>query len=129
MEPNAVGRISESIGAVMTKIVRYFPDTDLRAGHDMLADKAIRNKINVKALGRGEFVVFVNRAKTALKMFAGSANLVAYLRLEKGKLDLRTISLIPEYFDGSEIKYDLALKKVIEKDLGNRPGKTWNLVS
>lgn len=84
----------------------------------MLAKVASKNGINLKSLGQGEYVVFTNRAQNSIKMFAGSANLIAYFKLPSGKLDLRTIASIPEYFNGTEIEYQAALKRTIEKDMG-----------
>ena len=104
----------------MNRVIRYFPDTDLRAGHDMLLSIAKEHKLSLKDLEPGEFVIFVNRRKDALKMFAGSTNLIAYLRLPSGRLDMRTIQMIPQFFNGGEIKYDQALKKVIERSLGSQ---------
>lgn len=101
----------------MGHVVRFFPDSDLRGGHDNLGKKALKAGLNLKTLGQGEYVIFVNRVQNKLKMFAGSSDLLAYLKLPKGRLDLRTIALIPSYFDGREIKYEAALRKVLEKSL------------
>lgn len=98
------------------RIIRYFPDTDLRSGHDGLAKIAREKKIDVRSLGAGEYLVFTNSAKNKVKVFTGG-NVIAYLK-SKTKIDMRTIALIPKYFNGGEIRYDQALEKVLRKDLG-----------
>jgi hypothetical protein len=100
----------------MQKIIRYFSNSDLRSGHLGLAKIARNYKVDPRGLGAGEYLVFVNRAKTKVKVYTGG-NIIAFLS-SKTRIDLRTIALIPKYFDGGEIKYSQALEEVIKKDLG-----------
>lgn len=99
----------------MNKIYRCFFDTDLRNGHDGLTLLAIRNKINLKMLDHGEFVVFINRRRNALKLFAAN-NVIAHYR-QSHIIDLNTIRLLPTVFNGTEIKYDTVLEKVLKSKL------------
>lgn len=99
------------------KIIRFFSETDMRNGHDGLAKLARENKVNVSQLNLGEYVIFVNKKKTAIKMYAPN-NIIVHQKLLGGaRLDLRVISLIPKYFNGTKINLDAALKEVITKAL------------
>lgn len=97
------------------KVVRFFPESDMRNGHAGLFSIAKKAGVDMRTLGPGEYVIFVNNQKNKVKMFAGH-QVMAYLRLDKGTLDLRTIAHIPNYFEGGEIKYEKALLKVLEKE-------------
>ncbi len=102
----------------MNKIIRYFPDTDLRNAHAGLALIAKKYKVDVEDLTPGEFVVFINTKHTVLKMYA-SSGVIAHLKMKQGhKINPKTIAMIPRYFNGSTIKYDDALREVIETDIG-----------
>lgn len=96
-------------------IIRYFPESDLRKGHIGLAIIAKREGVDVKSLGHGEYLIFANRAQNRVKLYAGG-NVIAYLKLDKGRIDPRTISLIPRYFTGHKIRYDDALREVLGKE-------------
>lgn len=94
----------------MNRLVRYVPDADLRMGYDGLNEKGILNN-----LGKGEFVAFVNRGRDKVKLCTGG-DMVAYLRLPTGqRIDPKVIQYLPEFFDGSAIKYDKAVEKVLRK--------------
>lgn len=98
------------------RLIRYFPDTDLRYGHKGLSMLALANKIDTTCLV-DEYVVFTNKKKTDLKMCA-PGNVVAHLKMPKGQyINLNVIADLPKYFDGKKINYEAALKKQIEKAL------------
>lgn len=98
----------------MNKLVRYFADQNLSGGYDMLSEVALGEKINLRTLPRGHFVAFVNKTQTKVKLATGN-DVIAYLRLEPGrKLDPRTIQHLPEFFNGTGIEYDKAMKKVLQ---------------
>jgi hypothetical protein len=113
---NQVQTVSDAKRTIQ-KIIRFFPETDMRNGHDGLAKIAKDNKINVTQLNLGEYVIFVNKKKTAIKMYAPN-HIIVHQRLPGGaRLDARVISLIPKYFNGTKINLDGALKEVITKAL------------
>lgn len=100
----------------MNKIIRYFPDSNLRSGHRGLAMLAAKNGIKVNSLGAGEFLIFVNKRQNMLKMFA-SGNIIAHYKKEDGsRIDPRTIAHIPRHFSGSKINYDAALVQVLRRE-------------
>ena len=100
----------------MNKILQYFPDQDLRAGHLGLSVVANKAKIDTNSLGQGEFLVFVNRRRDKLKMYTGG-NVVAYLKMPQGhRLDPRVIQHLPRHFNGAKINYDGAMRDVLKRE-------------
>lgn len=100
-----------------SKILRVFLGADLRCSHDGLNEIAKSNGIEVGTLTPGNFVIFINSKKNMLKLYAAN-NVIAFLKLKSGTIDLRTIAKIPEAFKASgKIDYDSALKKIIEEHL------------
>lgn len=95
----------------MNKLVRYFPDADLRQGYDGLYKAAKKEGVNMLELPKGHFVAFVNRHKNKVKLCAQN-DVLAYLR-SKSKIDPRVIRHLPEYFDGGTIDYDKAVEKML----------------
>jgi hypothetical protein len=98
------------------RLIRVFTDTNLKNNHLGLEKIAKSKDVDVSKLDMGEFVVFVNRKRNALKMYA-PGNIVAHLKLpENTKIDMRTIALLPKHFNGGEINYSGALKEYIKKE-------------
>jgi hypothetical protein len=101
----------------MSKIIQVFLNADLRCGHDGLAKLANDNNINVANLEPGQFIIFINTEMNRLKLYAAN-QVIAYLRLKEGKIDIRAIQLIPRAFLASgRIDYDKAIKEIIESKL------------
>ncbi len=101
------------------RLIRYFADTDLRQGHPKLAAIAKANKIDVNMLTH-EFLVFTNKARTGLKLYA-PGNVIAYLKMpyldgKRQKINLNVIKDLPNFFNGTSLNYEGALKKKLEKD-------------
>lgn len=90
-------------------ILRCFVNADLRNGHMGLSQMAKQDRIQVEKLEPGQYLVFINTAKNKMKVYTAN-NIVAYLRLSRGRIDLSTISKIPQSFQGGDIHYDEALK-------------------
>lgn len=100
-------------------ILRFFPETHLGNSHAGLSKLAEEHKIQVTKLKPGEYVVFVNRAQTALKMYA-PGNVVAHLKMPSGagRIDPRVIRLMPRFFSGGVIDYDSALETILKREFG-----------
>lgn len=103
----------------MTGILRVFINADLRAGHDGLSKLAKDNGLNTQQIEPGSFLVFINTAKDKLKVYA-SNQVIAYLRLPKGKINMNTIRELPRVFNGSRINYSEALKIAVEKQMAEK---------
>lgn len=102
--------------AAEPKIVRYFPEVFMGNGHNGLSKIAIEHDIDISRLDAGEYVVFMNKAQTALKMFT-MGRVIAHLKMPKGtRIDPRVIALLPRFFSGKSIDYNSAIKKVLEAE-------------
>lgn len=100
------------------KVLRIVFNADLRSSHDGLTKVAKTFKLNPAELEVGEFLVFVNRKKSAVKIFAANYT-VAHFRMPDGRMmNPKVLALIPKFFNGRELKYDEALKEVINKEFG-----------
>jgi hypothetical protein len=97
----------------MSKIIQVFLGSDLRCSHEGLTQIAKEQKVDVTALVPGEFVIFINSGLNKIKLYTAN-EVVAYLRVKTGKVDIRTISLIPKAFLASgRIQYDESLKEIL----------------
>lgn len=105
---------------MINRIVRVIFDADLRCSHDGLRATAKKLSVSVDDLNMGEYVVFINSKKNMLKLYA-SGNTIAHFKTpDHRKMNLKVIAQIPKYFNGRELKYDDALKAVIEKEFGRK---------
>jgi hypothetical protein len=101
----------------MNKIVQVFLGADLRNSHDGLTALAKSKKIDVTKLEPGQFVLFINHSRDRLKLFAAN-NVIAYLKVPSGRLNMATISLIPQAFHTTgKIEYDKVLREVLIREL------------
>jgi len=98
----------------MNKLIRYFHSVDLRNSHNGLSFIAKKHGIDTRKLGQGEFIAFTNRAQTKIKLYAGG-DVIAYLRVSKGRIDPRVIQNLPKHFNGGSINYDLAIEDTLKK--------------
>jgi hypothetical protein len=105
--------------AIKSKIIRYFPETNLRSGHKGLAELAKKHKINVKELAIGEYCIFTNKSKTAIKMYAAGNVVAHYKDPNNRRLNSKVIKILPLFFNGKEINYDAALESVMKKEFPN----------
>ena len=97
------------------RVVRVFFDVSMSNGHLGLSKIARDHKIQIEKLPQHEFVVFVNRPKTSIKMYA-PGNVIAHYRGSR-RIDMRTIQHLPNVFAGGNLNYDKAIAKVLEKEL------------
>jgi hypothetical protein len=96
------------------KLAGVFTDADMRSGYDGLSVLASKRGIDLKNLPKGECVAFINTSQNKIKVCTQN-DVVAYHRSTRGKIDLRVVQFLPEYFDGSRINYDAALERVMRK--------------
>lgn len=97
------------------RIVRYFPEVHLGNGHEGLAAVAKKNGIEMNKLNPGEFLIFVNKTQTALKLYTGG-NMIAHLKMPGSeKINPRVITMLPQFFNGSHIDYNGALKEAVSR--------------
>lgn len=99
------------------RITHCFLDTDLRCQHKGLSKIASKQKVDASKLKSGQHLAFVNVALNKIKMYS-PGNVVSYLRLDRGRIDLEALALIPQAFGHDiEVKYNSALKQLLLKRL------------
>jgi hypothetical protein len=104
-------------GLTTNRMLDIIFNTDLRCGHTGLTLLAKNLKVKPDNLRAGEYIVFVNRKKSALKIFA-SGNVVAHFKMPgEQQMNVKVFSLIPRFFNGKELNYSGALSEVIRKEI------------
>lgn len=93
------------------RVLRFFPNSDLRCSHDGLRKIAKKFKIEPYELEQGEFLVFANTKQNRIKVYA-PGNIVAYLKHDQ-RIDLDMIRLIPSYFNGQAFDFEGAEKQML----------------
>lgn len=115
----------------MNKLIRLFLETDMRLQHTGLRDLAAREGVHINALTKGEHVIFLNKAKTRVKLYSYNG-VLSYLWNAKTPLDLAAIQEIPNTFARGRFDMDAAMKTRLEKkvhgkntgSLGRNSGRT-----
>lgn len=108
--PNLVNRRDEN------KVLQIIFNADLRGGHDRLAKIAKDLKVDINTIKVGDFLVFVNRKRSALKVYA-AGHTIAHFRMPDNRvMDVRILKLIPKFFNGKELRYNAALEELIKKE-------------
>lgn len=99
------------------KVIRFFPNSDLRCSHEGLRAVAKENGIDPWGLSAGEFLVFANTSQTMMKIYA-PGNIIAFLRHPlRHRIDLSLVQYIPRFFNGTEFNYEGAMKKMLTQKL------------
>lgn len=102
-----------------SRVVHCVPNTDMRNNHLGLAELARKQlKVKIEELRPNEFVVFINSAWTAYKMYqGGSLNTVLHYKSEQGdRLNAKAVIQSTQHALNGEIGYKKALVSVIEAE-------------
>jgi len=96
----------------MNTITHCFLEADLRGQHASLANAAKKGaKVDVSKLKSGQHLLFINRKRDKMKMFSAN-NIVSYMKLPSGTIDLGAIKHFGSCFDKDlEMTYSQALRK------------------
>lgn len=95
-------------------IARVFFDVHMGQSFQGLSRLLHKNKIDPRTLGVGDFVIFINRAGTAFKLFAGNTYLVYYKNEDRHKIPLDAIQYLPASFGGTELEFNRAVEKSLK---------------
>lgn len=87
-------------------IAKVFFDINLAMGIPGLTQVAKKQGVLGKDLLAQDFLLFVNRRKTQCKIM-WSAKYLLQVRKADGKLTLKDLTLIPQYFKGQIMKEDI----------------------
>lgn len=94
----------------MNAIARVFLDVHMGMNFDGLSRLMIKEKLDIRKLGKGDFVIFLNRKCTAFKILAGNSYLV-YYKNKNRKIPLEAIQYLPASFGGDEFEFNKAVEK------------------
>lgn len=107
----------------MGQIARVFINVSMANGHKGLAEIAKAHKIRIEKLEPGQFVLFINRARTKLKALA-SNDVLSYVNKDE-RLTLEAIQYIPAAFGlKGRFSYDEALRMAIEESMAKGQRKS-----
>lgn len=102
---------------IKNKIIRCVFNADLRCSHVGLSEMLKKNfSIETAKLEIGEFIICVNTAKTIVKIYA-AGHTIAHYKSPNGSINLKTLALIPKYFNGRSFNYEGALGETIRKEI------------
>lgn len=80
-------------------ILTYFLDISMSYGHKRLREIAKKENRPVDKLRKGDFLLFINRRMTALKILTAD-DILLHKKAEKGSfLDFEAINKLPLYFN------------------------------
>lgn len=97
------------------KILHLFTEVSMICSHDGLSKIAGKEKVDLKNLSVGEFVLFANRSLTAMKLFAAHNVIIYYRAPDNRPIDIRALKHIPQFVSGSDIGYDRAILAVLRE--------------
>jgi hypothetical protein len=101
----------------VNKVIHYFPNSDLRCSHRGLGKVALRAKKDPAKLTPGDFIFFINRSQTAIKILT-AANGIFYVKSTRGRLNFEAVKALPTVgFGGQPFEYSDALAIVLAKNL------------
>lgn len=97
------------------KEIAVVDNCNMALSHDGLNAVAIRLKVDPAKLERNELIVFLNRAKTRMKVLGGGGAVIGYVRMsDKSRIPLEAIQYLPEVFSNSgKIDINQAVEKLL----------------
>lgn len=111
-------------GSSKPRIAQCFLNADLRGSHNSLRLMANDNGLDLDEIGSNQFVVFVNKKRTLMKVWAGFGTF-SFTRRER--IDLNAIKYLPRVFGATgDLNYDSALEQSLRDRLGVKERPTTN---
>lgn len=105
-------------GKYQPTITQVFLNADLRGSHNALIALAAIHKMDLTKLQTNEAVVFINRARTLMKVFV-TGNTFSSTR--RDFIDLDVVRHIPRAFGATgDFKYDEALRLSLTEKLAKK---------
>lgn len=100
------------------RLMRVFFNADLRCSHKGLFEAAQESGFDVRRLKVGEFVCFVNKKKTGVKMFASGDRMLGYFKMPSHRqINVKVLRILPRFFNGGELRYQAALDDIIRSEI------------
>ena len=92
------------------QIAHIFTEVDMRCNHLGLTKLITKHKIKIG----GQYVIFLNKARTMVKMFCKSPDVLLHYKKDGRVIDPGTLRYLPKYVNGSEIQMNKAVKEHLE---------------
>ncbi len=96
----------------MNNIARVFMDVHLGQGFQGLGEICKKARIDLRTMGDGDFVVFLNRKCTAFKTL-NTSKVLTYYKHDEGRLPIEAIRHLTASFGGSKLEFDKAVEKTL----------------
>lgn len=100
-------------------ILKVFPDTPMYYSYPGLLKILEKNKIT--KIKKGEFYIFINRARTAFKLVTGEGDniIIVYYKSPSTNrpIDISALAYIPHFFGGKDAGYSKALEHNLRRKL------------
>lgn len=95
------------------RLTRVFFDVDLRCAFEGLGEIAKKSKT---PNNEDTSILFLNRKMTAFKLIRGKQYLV-YFKNNGRKIPLDSLRMLPEYFGGSKLEFEQAVRRSLEEKM------------
>lgn len=89
------------------RLAHFILDVDMRCNHDGLVELLKKNRIKIK---ENDFVVFMNRSRTMIKMFCQGKEALLHYKKDGRVLDPGIIPYLPKYCGGGELHVEKAVR-------------------
>lgn len=100
------------------KLAHVFFDVDMRLSHQGLKDLLKKKRI---VMQEGDFIVFLNAAKTMIKAFAKNHDAILFVKNGNNRrLDLGIIKYLPKYCNGPTLDLAAAVEENLKDIMARR---------
>lgn len=99
------------------RLAHIFTGIDMRLSHTGLKELLKAKKIVMK---EGDFIVFINTARTMVKAFASSLDAILFVKNGNQKLDLGVIKYLPRYCNGPTLNLAAAVENNLKDIMARR---------
>jgi hypothetical protein len=104
------------------RVIHFFGDVSMSNGHAGLASIASKGRVNINILKPGEFVAFINKRFTGLKLY-GMHGVIVHWRADSGALLYQgIISTLPRFLSGADIGFSREIARAIGEHYAEQMG-------
>jgi hypothetical protein len=93
------------------KIAHFFLNVDMRCNHTGLLDLLKKNNVTI---GDHDFVVFLNKSRTMIKMFCQGEDVLLHYKKDGRVIDPGIIPFLPKYCGGKQLNVEGAIKEHLQ---------------
>lgn len=96
------------------RVMHFFGNVSMTNGHDGLAELAA-SKVDVDELKPGEFVAFINKSFSAMKLMSANGILVHWRKSSHKQLYETVVDTLPRFMQGEDIGYTREVSAAIAR--------------